>query len=89
MRRTSLYDTRAETRAVAVNSLKALADATDLEVKMLLWAAKAAHESGIKPLLTVVLETLLEMGRRDSAIVGVDLVVLIRSVVRASPCDAD
>lgn len=68
------------TRNTAISSLKTLATAPDFEVKMLLWAAKTAHKSNIKSLLVAVLETILSASQSQSAVVGVDLLVLVRSV---------
>lgn len=59
---------------------------------MLLWSAKAAHESGRKGLLVAVLTSLLHVCKGESVVtVDVDMLALVRWVptVLLTPPDTD
>lgn len=61
-----------------------MSNSSDLEIKILLWAAKVARESvgSSRNLYSRVLLCVLEVGRRETNVVGVDLLVLIRTLIR-------
>ena len=68
------------TSCSALQSLEAMSKSTDVDSQILLWAGKAAGESAgsSKIILSAVLKCILEIGKRDSNVIGIDLLLVIR-----------
>ncbi|GAA5823191.1 hypothetical protein JCM11251_007519 [Rhodosporidiobolus azoricus] len=63
-------------------ALEAMATALDFSPQLLLWAAKTANEANNKELLAAVLQKLVDVCKSGAGLSGVDLMVVIRCLIR-------
>ncbi|GAA5898459.1 hypothetical protein JCM6882_007781 [Rhodosporidiobolus microsporus] len=63
-------------------ALNAAITAPDFTPQLLLWAAKTANNTNNKPLLAFVLGKLVEVCKSQAGMAGVDLMVVIRCLIR-------